>query len=347
MLAVGGHLKVSIALAWGRRVVVSPHVGDMGTLSSEWVFEQVVADLQRLYDVKAARYLCDAHPGYTTTRWVRSGTHPYSKIFHHHAHASALVTEHGVAGTAIVFAWDGVGYGEDGTLWGGETFTGRPGSWRRTASLRSFRLPGGDKAGRSPWRSAAALAWEAGLECPVAVPDPIVREAWQRGLNAPRSSAAGRVFDAMAAIVLGVQEASFEGQGPMWLEAQAGPKGEFPRLPMAEDADGLPRIDWSPLLAWCSDTRRSAAARASAVHLALADAICHVAEAERERSGAGVVGLTGGVFQNRLLTELAASGLGQRDFRVLLPERIPCNDGGLAYGQVAEYLGQLAAGGVP
>jgi hydrogenase maturation protein HypF len=347
VLAVGGHLKLAVALAWGRRVVVSPHLGDMGTMRSEKVFEQVVADLQRLYDVKAERFLCDAHPGYTTTRWVQAGERPHATVLHHHAHASALVTEHGVTETAIVFAWDGVGYGADGTLWGGETFTGRPGSWQRCASLRSFRLPGGDKAGRSPWRSAAALAWEAGVECPVAVPDPIVREAWQRGVNAPRSSAAGRVFDAMAAIVLGVLEASFEGQGPMWLEAAASPGSEFPRLPVVDDADGLPRIDWEPLLGWCSDARRSVSARASAVHLALADAICRVAVAERERSGAAIAGLTGGVFQNRLLAELAASGLEQRGFRVLLPERVPCNDGGLAYGQVAEHLGRLADGGAP
>jgi hydrogenase maturation protein HypF len=347
VLAVGGHLKLAVALAWGRRVVVSPHVGDMGTPRSEKVFRQVVADLQRLYDVRVQRYLCDAHPGYATTRWVQAGGQPHSTVFHHRAHASALVTEHGVAETAIVFAWDGVGFGEDGTLWGGETFTGRPGTWRRSASLRSFRLPGGDKAGRSPWRSAAALAWEAGIQCPVAVPDPIVREAWQRGLNAPRSSAAGRVFDAMSAIVLGVLEASFEGQGPMWLEAQARPQGDFPRLPLLEDGEGLLRIDWSPLLGWCADERRSVAQRASAVHLALADAICSVAVIERERSGAAVVGLSGGVFQNRLLTELAASGLGKHGFRVLLPQSIPCNDGGLAYGQVAEFLGRLDASGAP
>jgi hydrogenase maturation protein HypF len=264
-------------------------------------------------------------------------------VLHHHAHASALVTEHGVSDQAIVFAWDGVGYGADGTLWGGETFTGRPGAWSRTASLRSFRLPGGDKAGRSPWRSAAALSWEAGIECPIAVPDPIVREAWSRGVNSPQSSAAGRVFDAMAAIVLGVAETSFEGQGPMWLEARARGEGKFPELPVVVDAEGLPRIDWSPLLRWCRDRRRTVGARASAVHLALADAICRVADGERARSGATIVGLTGGVFQNRLLAGLTHAGLERRGFRVLLPERIPCNDGGLGYGQVAELLGRQAS----
>ncbi len=341
VLAVGGHLKLAVALAWEKRIVVSPHVGDMGTLRSEQVFEQVVRDLQRLYDVETRHWLCDAHPGYTTTRWVQAAGKAHSTVLHHHAHASALATEHGVDEPAIVFAWDGVGYGADGTLWGGETFVGRPGEWQRVASLRPFRLPGGDKAGRSPWRSAAALCWEAGIECPVAVPDPIVREAWQRGVNAPRSSAAGRVFDAMSALVLGVSETSFEGQGPMWLEARASAAGEFPELPLRQGDDGVIRIDWAPLLEFSTDARRSVDERASAVHLALADAICRVALQQRERSGATIAGLTGGVFQNRLLTELAAAGLERHGFRVLLPGQVPCNDGGLAYGQVAEYLGRL------
>jgi hydrogenase maturation protein HypF len=341
VLAVGGHLKLTVALAWQNRVVVSPHVGDMGTLRSEQVFAQVIADLQRLYDVSARRWLCDAHPGYTTTRWVQSLHQPYTPVLHHHAHASALVLEHGLTERAIVFAWDGVGYGGDGTLWGGETFVGAPGAWRRSASLRGFRLPGGDRAGRSPWRSAAALCWEAGVDCPVEIPDPIVREAWQRGVNAPPSSAAGRVFDAMAAIVLGVTETSFEGQGPMWLEARAGHDGDFPRLPLVADEAGLPRIDWAPLLGWCGDVRRPVRERATAVHLALADAIVRIADDERSASGAQVVGLTGGVFQNRLLAELASAGLSRRGFRVLLPEKIPCNDGGLSYGQVAEYAATL------
>ena len=339
VLAVGGHLKLTVALAWGRRVVVSPHVGDMGTPRSEQVFAQVAADLERLYDVRAARLLCDAHPGYATTRWALADGRPVTQVLHHHAHASALVTEHCIPSPTLVFAWDGVGYGGDGTLWGGEAFAGRPGAWVRVASLRSFRLPGGDAAGRAPWRSAAALAWEAGLDCPVTVPDPIVREAWVRGINSPRSSAAGRVFDAMSASVLDIGETSFEGQGPMWLEARAATAGDCPTLPIASDADGIDRIDWAPLLHWCSDHSRSVVARASAVHLALADAIVRVAERERERSGIEVAGLTGGVFQNRLLATLAGRGLEARGFRVLMANRVPCNDGGLAYGQVAEALG--------
>jgi hydrogenase maturation protein HypF len=117
----------------------------------------------------------------------------------------------------------------------------------------------------------------------------------------------------------------------------------FPALPVAPDAEGVLRIDWAPLLEYCRDAGVERGLRAGAVHVALADAICRVAEAERERSGVAVAGLTGGVFQNRRLLELAAGGLEGRGFRVLLPQRIPCNDGGLSYGQVAEFLGRAAA----
>jgi hydrogenase maturation protein HypF len=151
------------------------------------------------------------------------------------------------------------------------------------------------------------------------------------------------VFDALSAIVLGIAETSFEGQGPMWFEACARPVERFPILPIEPDAEGVLRIDWAPLLESCSDTRVSRAERAGEAHAALADAICRVAEAERARGGLTIVGLTGGVFQNRRLLELAAAGLGQHGFRVLLPERIPCNDGGLSYGQVAEFLGAATA----
>jgi hydrogenase maturation protein HypF len=338
VLAVGGHLKVTVALAWDRRIVISPHIGDMGTLRSEQVFGHVAQDLQRLYDVQAQRLLCDAHPGYATTRWAQAQGRPVESILHHHAHASALVTEHGVSDPAIVFAWDGVGLGADGTLWGGETFIGRAGAWERCASLRPFRLPGGDKAGREPWRSAAALCWEAGQ--PFRAPDPIVRAAWEKHVNAPQSSAAGRLFDAAAALVLGVTETSFEGQGPMWLEACARMGEDFPRLPCVADAAGITRIDWAPLVEWLLGAGRDAPSRAGAVHAALADAILRVSEMQRQCTGAATVGLTGGVFQNRLLTELACEGLSARGFRVLVAQRVPCNDGGLSYGQVADFLGR-------
>jgi hydrogenase maturation protein HypF len=248
------------------------------------------------------------------------------------------MTEHALADEpALVLAWDGVGFGEDGTLWGGEAFFGRPGGWQRVASLHPFRLPGGESAGRAPWRSAAALCWEAGIDCPLPIPDPIVRSAWERGLNCPQSTAVGRLFDAAAALTLGIAETSFEGQGPMQLEACAASACDFPWLPIEPDASGLRRIDWRPLVAWLIESYRPVADRAFAVHAALADAAVRLAESLRDERGTGLVGLTGGVFQNRLLSELIRDQLASRGFRVLLARRIPCNDGGLSYGQVAEY----------
>jgi hydrogenase maturation protein HypF len=342
VLAAGAQQKNTVALAWGRRVVVSPHIGDMGTLRSEQVFAQVAADLQRLYDVQAQAVLCDAHPDYATSRWARASGLPVHAILHHHAHASALVQEHGAQDDrAIVFAWDGVGLGGDGTLWGGETFVGQPGRWERRASLRPFRLPGGDRAGRAPWRSAAAFCWEMGEECPVAVPDAIVRSAWERRLNAPTSTAVGRLFDAAAALILGIGETSFEGQGPMWLEAIARPVAAYPRLELEPDVTGLLRIDWSPLFAWLlQHAGLDSAERAGAVHASLADAIVAVAERLRVARDLATVGLTGGVFQNRRLVEAAAASLRERGFRVLLPVQLPANDGGLSYGQVADFAGR-------
>jgi hydrogenase maturation protein HypF len=342
VLAVGGHLKATIALAWGGRIVVSPHIGDMGTLRSEQVFAQVAADLQRLYDVQAELVLSDAHPDYATTRWARASGLVHETVQHHRAHASALLTEHGHSTTpAIVFAWDGVGLGDDGTLWGGETFVGTVGHWHRAASLRAFHLPGGDRAGRAPWRSAAAVCWELDQPCPVAIPDPIVRGAWEKRLNSPQSSAAGRLFDAASALILGLGETSFEGQGPMWLEAIARDVAGFPRLEVRPAASGLLLIDWAPLIEWLLRLPRAdAAERAGAVHASLADGIVQVAEQLRQLHGITTVGLTGGVFQNRRLTELAAAALSERGFEVLLPVQVPCNDGGLSYGQVADFIGR-------
>jgi hydrogenase maturation protein HypF len=338
VLAVGGHMKNTLALAWEDRVVVSPHIGDMDSPRSLDVFEQVGADLQRLYGVTAEAIVGDEHPGYTTSRWARRQGLPFTTVLHHHAHASALAAEHDVERDWLMFAWDGVGFGADGTLWGGETFWGRPGQWQRVASLRPFRLPGGDKAGREPWRSACGACWDAGLDWP-RVPDPqgLARAAWERGLNAPQTSAAGRLFDAAAALVLGRTHASFEGQGPMELEAVAAGAGTGQELEIGRDGEGLRRIDWRPLLRLLLDDAIPAAQRAFAFHDSLARTIVRVVALMAEERNVGGVGLTGGVFQNRLLADLVCGYVRERGLDVVQSIAAPCNDAGLSYGQVVEY----------
>ncbi|MFP5505536.1 MAG: carbamoyltransferase HypF [Gammaproteobacteria bacterium] len=389
VLALGSHMKNTICLAWGTRAVVSPHIGELDTVRSLDPLAQVAADLQRLYRVQAQRLIVDRHPGFGYRRYVRETKLPLAEIWHHHAHASALAWEFPDEKDWIVFAWDGVGLGADNTLWGGEAFTGAPGRWRHAASFRPFRLPGGDKAGREPWRAAAALLWETGIDAPFA-PEPL-HQAWAARLNSPESSAVGRLFDAAAALTGVCTHASFEGEGPMRLEAAAfgemlnisvvasavafsheaegrggkqsrlsavsadsgsprpcGPRddgiqgamigGEAIALPLTRDALGIWRSDWAPLLPRLTAAARPAAERAACLHASLAQALVDQALRLRDETGFASVGLTGGVFQNRVLAEAAIARLAAAGFAVRLPRRLPVNDAGLSFGQIIEFL---------
>jgi hydrogenase maturation protein HypF len=337
LLAVGGHMKGTVALSWDNRVVVSPHIGEMDSPRSLDVFEQVASDLQDLYGVRANRIVCDAHPGYTTHRWAQRQGLPVETVWHHEAHASAVAAELDRPGDWLMFAWDGVGLGSDGSLWGGEALLGRPGSWSRRASLRTFRLPGGDKAGREPWRSAAALHWECGLEW-AALPDSegIARAAWESDLNCPVTSAAGRLFDAAAAIICEFPNASFEAQGPMMLESVCRSPADAIALPLREGADEILRTDWQPLLGMLADHSMSRARRAELFHTSIAQAIAEQAKALFARHNIAQIGLCGGVFQNRVLAEQTIALLEDAGFSVYLPLTLPCNDAALSYGQAAQ-----------
>lgn len=343
LLAVGGHMKNTIALAWGDRIVISPHIGDLDAPRSMAVFEQVIGDLQDLYQVRATGVVCDAHPGYASTRWAGRSGLPVRTVLHHHAHASALAGEYPDVKAWLVFTWDGVGYGADGGLWGGEAMYGTPGNWRRAASFRPFHLPGGERAAREPWRAAAALCWESGISWGGAVAGiDLVNEAWNKRINAPVTSAVGRLFDAASALLGLIETASFEGQGPMLLEAACAADGEIIPLNLAPDADGVLRSDWAALVPYLFDDRRDVGARAAGFHASLAQALLDQALALRESHGTFVVGLSGGVFQNRVLTERAVTLLQANGFEVRCAATVPCNDAGLCFGQVIEVAHRAA-----
>ena len=322
VLAVGAHMKNTITLAWGERAVMSPHIGEMDSARSLAVFEQTVADLQRLYDVSIEHILCDAHPGYTTTRWACRQGVPVQKIFHHHAHASSAYYECHTKQPVLAFTWDGTGYGADTTLWGGETLLGTPGNWQRVASMRPFHIPGGEKAGREPWRSAAALCWETGHRYPALPADhALLLDAWRRRINSPRSSAVGRLFDAVAALTGVCTLASFEGQGPMVLEALSGSIDSHIEL-LLEKHDNVLISDWEPLVPVMLDTALSVGKRAAMFHASLAHAMLQQARAIRSEYDVNIISFSGGVFQNRILTEQALALLSDDGFSVHLPELI-------------------------
>lgn len=337
VLAVGGHMKNTVALAWDDRAVISPHIGDLGSRRSQEVFEQTIDELASLYGIKVKKVIRDAHPDYRSSRWAEQSGLPVTRVFHHHAHASALAGEFGLSETMLVFTWDGTGYGEDGTIWGGEALLGRPGQWHRAGSLKPFKIPGGDATGREPWRSAAALFWECGREwqdCPF--PSELLKKAWQQGINTPPCSSAGRLFDAASALLGRVSKADYDGQAPMELEASSADSGPGPTLPLVQDDKGIWRSDWTPLLTMLQNEKLSKPERAGQFHASLAETIVRQAIRIRKTNRVDRVGLCGGVFQNKRLTELALARLKREGFEVYLPKRLPANDAAISYGQIIE-----------
>jgi len=342
VLAVGGHMKNSVCMAWEDRAVISPHIGEMTSPRSQKIFQRTIEDLQALYQVRAEHIVCDAHPGYASTRWAERTGLPLHKVFHHHAHASSTFEKGAGREAWLVFTWDGIGYGDDGTLWGGEALSGGPGRWQRVATMRSFRLPGGDCAGREPWRSAAALCWETGTEWSGVPGDAdFLHRAWSQHINAPQTTSVGRLFDAAAALTKVCSRASFEGQAPMYLEALADTGTQAIDLPISKDEEGLFVSDWSVLLPMLMDESNPVEERAACFHSSMAHNLLHQALRIRAEHSIRNIALSGGVFQNRLLVELCVERLESSGFNVHIPEAVPVNDAGLSYGQIIEYANRL------
>jgi len=350
LLAVGGHMKNTIALAWRNRVVISAHVGDLTQVRTLDLFQQQIEDLQTLYQVEAATVVCDTHPDYASSRWARNSGKQVIKVLHHHAHAAALAGEHPDVRRWLVFTWDGVGMGEHGALWGGEGLLGQPGDWCRRTSFRPFHIPAADQAARQPWRSAASLVWECGLEWPDCPhDDTLLRAAWQRRLNSPASSSVGRLFDAAAALLGLVHTCSYEAQAAMLLEATvnteeaAGNEQALTPLPVKLNDQGLYQSDWRPLLACMLNPALTIGERAEVFHRSLARTLLDQALAVRKQDGRFSIGLGGGVFQNRRLTEYSVALLEQHDFDVRLGTRVPINDAGISFGQIIQAAAGLQA----
>ncbi len=345
MLALGGHDKNTVALAFEQRVVISPHIGDLGNPQSLALFEQLIHALCRLHQLRPRHIVGDAHPAYGSTQAAKRLCEHYGAqwhpVYHHHAHAAQLAGEYPHETRWLVFTWDGVGLGEDGTLWGGEALLGQAGAWQRIGSVRPFYLPGGERCARQPWRTALALCWASDLAwTPAKIPlqtQTLLQQAWQRRLNSPQSSAVGRLFDAAAAWLGLLTEASYEAQAPMLLETLARQaKSSAPpsiRLPLYE-RDGLCCIDWSPLPALMLDDTQPTAQRAWLMHHLLAQALLDQALHLHSQHGDFAIGLSGGVFQNRLLSEHVLHLLQHHDLRAYLPQILPCNDAALSYGQI-------------
>jgi hydrogenase maturation protein HypF len=358
LLAVGGHLKNVFALARGRFVYQSQHLGDLENLTGLEFFKESLEHLMHTFEIEPRTVVHDLHPGYLSTewakRWARERGLELLAVQHHHAHVAGCMAEHGLTGRAIGLALDGTGYGTDGKIWGGEVLISRLDGFERFAHLEYVPMPGGDAAVREPWRMALGALHGAGFN--VSSEEMLVllgakerdvrvlRQMMERGLNSPLTSSCGRLFDAVAAVVLGRRRVDYEAQAAIELEGvavdesddEAGYRMELvggdwaARVPVAIRAVEL----WKELL---TDLRKRVCKPliSARFHAGVANGFVKAATMARAVTGLGQVVLSGGCMHNRRLARLLRVKLLAEGFEVFQHVQVSPGDGGLSYGQAA------------
>lgn len=356
LLACGAELKSTFCVAKGRHAWVGHHIGDLRNWETLRSFREGVEHFERVFAVEPAAVAHDLHPDYLSTAYAleREGVERVA-VQHHHAHLAACLAEHGERGPAVGAIFDGAGHGGDGSVWGGELLVGGLDGFERAGSLWPVRLPGGDRAVHEPWRMACAwLSATAvdGQPPPHLLVDGVTPECWEQvaqlcatGLASPLTTSAGRLFDAIAALCGLRATVTYEGQAAAELEgvadelegvADAWERRAYP-MPLVE-RDGLLLLDARATVTAVLadlDADTPPALVSARFHATLAHTTATACEQLAERTGLSTVVLSGGVFQNRLLLELTAKRLERSRLRVLVPERLPPNDGGISYGQAA------------
>jgi hydrogenase maturation protein HypF len=350
-LAVGGHLKNSVAISNGDQVFVSQHIGDLETEPAYAAFNHVIADLENLLETQPVAVAHDLHPDYFSTKWVRSSGLRRVAVQHHYAHVMSCMAENEIGPPALGIAWDGTGYGTDGTIWGGEFLRIKKGGFDRVAHFHTFPLPGGDAAIREPRRSALGLLYSifGANACELGDLDPlktftaaevaVICGMLSRGVNSPLTSSAGRLFDAVASLIGLRQTIGFEGQAAMQLEFIAD-RSVPDHYPFSVDRTNSTAVidpaDMVRAILRDHEDHVPGPTIASRFHNTLAEIIVAIAVFAGEEK----IALSGGCFQNKLLTELAVTRLRSEGFRVYWHQRIPPNDGGIALGQLAALAAQ-------
>ncbi|MDE2027606.1 MAG: carbamoyltransferase HypF [Candidatus Omnitrophica bacterium] len=363
ILAVGGHQKNSIALGVGDNAVISQHIGDLDNSVSSQAFERTIAGLKSIYDAPIKMVVCDKHPDYTSSQWAhdfKKGTASFSEaslleIQHHHAHVASVMAEQGIPGQVLGICWDGSGYGDDSTIWGGEFLLTEGVDYQRFGHLCTFALPGGESAVREPRRSALGLLfqlcgghWEEYKDLPSVLAFKekelaIIQQMIKKGINTPKTSSMGRLFDGVASLAGLCQQASFEGQAAMALEFQATQEEvNTYAFQLLKSSPGW-LVDWSGIIKGViADIRedKSPALISTRFHQTLVEIIVDIARA----AGLPDTVLSGGCFQNRWLLEHAVRRLRQEGFQPHWPIQAPVNDGGISLGQIFIAAGRNTRG---
>jgi hydrogenase maturation protein HypF len=345
-LALGGHLKNAIAVARGHEIILSQHVGDLETHLSRHVFGQTQEAMTQLYALTPETIVCDLHPDYASTRAADGHGGRVVRVQHHYAHVLSAMAEAHIGPPALGIAWDGTGYGPDGTVWGGEFLRVTDDGYARIAHLRLFGLPGGEAAVREPRRSALGVLFELFGDDALARADlapvractseerRIFGAMLRGGINTPRTSSAGRLFDTVASLLDLAHRCSYEGQAAAALEDAVGetPEAESYPFELHDDVGEDAVVDWRRLIEGIlADLARRTAPPviASRFHTTLVEMII----AGARKAGESRVILSGGCFQNAVLAARASARLNEEGFEVIRHRRVPPNDGGLAVGQ--------------
>lgn len=360
ILAAGAELKSAVCLTDGTLGFVSQHIGDLQNDPTADSFRHTIEHLSGILEIKPELIACDLHPDYISTRFAEESGLPLLKVQHHHAHLASCMAENGLQGAVLGVILDGTGYGSDGTIWGGEFLLGGYDGYQRAAHFRPTRLPGGDAAVREPWRMALSYLYSAigtdafsiGLplsgrlekhECQ------LFERMLQRGINSPLTSSCGRLFDAVAALLNVRHCVSYDGQAAIELEALAETAGNSPPpVPLCQRGEygykiasnaGEPlQLDFSPIFPEILadlDAGVSSAVIALRFHATLARAVVDVCQQIAKTIVIKRVVLSGGVFQNRLLSEMVYTALSAVGFTVFTHRLLPPNDGCIALGQAA------------
>ena len=346
ILATGGHLKNTVALNVGENVFISQHIGDLQTERSFSEFRKTVDSLKALYGSFPGTIACDLHPDYLSSRFARDTKLPLVKVQHHHAHIVSCMAENHLEGTVLGIAWDGAGFGDDGTVWGGDFLRADRGGYERVAHFKTFELPGGDKAAVEPRRTAAAVLYglaSGGLDEYDDLPPMktfskaekrILKQMLDQRINAPVTSSAGRLFDAVASILDICQTSRFEGQAAMALEfilEDVILDDHYDFSVHGSQKEGY-LLDWTAMFREIvKDAREGAALQAISArfHNTLVEMAVNAAQKIGERR----IVLSGGCFQNKYLTERMVRRLKEEGFNVYWHQLVPPNDGGISLGQ--------------
>lgn len=341
ILAVGANQKSSIALVFDDKLVISPHIGDLNSIEAFDYFERTLETFQRLYGFRADIVVCDKHPAYETTKWAHRLKRANKEvkiveIQHHYAHLLAVKAEHNLNGRVLGFAFDGTGYGDDGTIWGGEVMIADEQRYTRQFSLRPFRLIGGEKAVREPRRSALSLLFEyltldevLMLELPLTESFSkeeltLLHRAWQKGLNAPYTSSMGRLFDTVASLAGIVQVAGYEGESGLKMEQHA--DAAITKHFDFSIEEGV--IELGPMVRAIVEMKEKREI-VSMFFNTLVEIISEIAERHPELP----LLFSGGVFQNRVLMAMIARRCKAMKRRAYFQNETAVNDGGIALGQ--------------